>query len=85
MPDVAPHKAVELIMRVMFEPIHGSSLLRAKCCDCGEPMRITVSHATDIAKGKSEACCERCSPRRTTDKANVLTPRQAMGLRRTRS
>jgi hypothetical protein len=74
-----------VLMKVMFEPIRGSKLLRAKCCDCGEPMRITFAHAIDVAQGKADACCEQCSPRQTLDKANVLTPRQAMGLRRTRS
>jgi hypothetical protein len=48
-------------------------------------MRITAAHAANVAEGKAEACCEQCSPRQTLDKANVLTPRQAMGLRRTRS
>jgi hypothetical protein len=48
-------------------------------------MRITVSHAKDIAEGKGEACCEQCSPRKTIDKANVLTPRQSAALGRTRS
>jgi hypothetical protein len=85
MPQHRPELSAALLMRMMFEPIPGSKLLRAKCCDCNEPMRITVAHAKDIAEGKAEACCERCSPRQTLDKANVLTPRQALGLRRTRS
>jgi hypothetical protein len=78
-------RGVELIMRSMFAPICGSQLLRAWCCDCGEPMRISVGHAKSIAEGHSEACCERCSPRLTLDKGNVLTPRQAAALGRTRS
>jgi hypothetical protein len=85
MPEYKPELAASLLMRVMFEPVRGSKLLRAKCCDCGEPMRITAAHAANVAEGKAEACCEQCSPRQTLDKANVLTPRQAMGLRRTRS
>jgi hypothetical protein len=78
-------RAVELMMRAMFAPIRGSQLLRAWCCDCGEPMRISVGHAKAIAEGHSEACCEQCSPRKTLDKGNVLTPRQAAALGRTRS
>jgi hypothetical protein len=85
MADFAPHKSVELAMRLLFDPIRGSKLLRAWCCDCGEPMRITVSHAKDIAEGNGEACCEQCSPRKTIDKWNVLTPRQSAALGRTRS
>jgi hypothetical protein len=85
MPERKPEMAAALLMRVMFEPIKGSKLLRARCCDCGEPMRITFAHAKDVAEGKTEACCELCAPRQTIDKAKVLTPRQAAGLRRTRS
>ena len=78
-------KTTELLMRVMFAPIPGSKLLRARCCDCGEPMRVSVGHAKEIAEGRSEACCEQCSPRKTLDKGNVLTPRQSAALGRTRS
>ena len=78
-------KTTELVMRAMFAPIHGSKLLRALCCDCGQPMRVSVGHAKEIAEGKSEACCEECSPRKTLDKGNVLTPRQSAALGRTRS
>jgi len=85
MAEIQPWKSVELLMRCMFERIPSSKLLRAWCCDCGQPMRITVSHAKDIAEGKGEACCEQCSPRKTIDKANVLTPRQSAALGRTRS
>jgi len=78
-------KTTELLMRIMFAPIRGSKLLRAWCCDCSEPMRISVAHAKEIAQGNAEACCEKCSPRKTIDKANVLTQRQSAALGRTRS
>jgi hypothetical protein len=78
-------KTTELLMRAMFAPICGSKLLRAWCCDCGQPMRISVGHAKEIAQGKAEACCEECNPRRTVDKGNVLTPRQSAALGKTRS
>ena len=85
MESLSKLKMTELLMRTMFAPIRGSKLLRAWCCDCGQPMRVSVGHAKKIAQGKSEACCEQCSPRKTIDKGSVLTPRQSAALGRTRS